>query len=258
MASKIRIVVLLILLVMAFHLFPQVRAVENDFADQFDKRPVADILFIGNSRTFVNDMPSMVRTIADSAHSPVKYHIVMHALPGIRLQDHWNNPQVHELLKRKWDFVVLQGRSNEQVVPSVNASFQTYGRKLIDEAQAAGSMPVLFVMWRYADNDPLYRNMPELKGRLYGMIQQSYEELAQSTGAKMVNVGRVWEKVRESAPQIPLYLDTNHPSIYGSYLAALMFYRFFSGDDLSHVTYAPLGISPQDAAQLKSAAQSWQ
>jgi hypothetical protein len=36
-----------------------------------------------------------------------------------------------------------------------------------------------------------------------------------------------------------------------------MFYRFFSGDDLKHVTYVPDGISATDATLLKTAAQDW-
>jgi hypothetical protein len=257
MASRIRIVILCVLLIIVCHLFPQVRHAESDVADRFDKRPAVDILFIGNSRTFFHDMPFMVRKIADSAHSPRKYRIAMHAPGGVRLQDHWFSPKVQELLQRKWDYVVLQGRSNEQLYPSLNSSFETYGKKLADAIEAGGAVPVLFVTWRYADDDPLFKSMPELKDKLHGQIQEGYSDLAKATGAQMVNVGRVWEKLRVSAPQMPLYYDTNHPSIYGSYLCALMFYRFFSGDDLANVTYVPAGISPEYAALLKTAAQSW-
>jgi len=82
-------------------------------------------------------------------------------------------------------------------------------------------------------------------------------ELAQATGASMVNVGKVWEELRRAAPKMPLHSDDNHPSIYGSYLCALMFYHFFSRDDLNNVTYVPDGISRADADLLKTAAQAW-
>lgn len=257
MSQRLRIIALSLLLVMACLALPQAKGLTDEVADWFDNRPAITVLFIGNSRTFFNDMPFMVRTIADSARSSHKYEITMHAPGGVRLQDLWLDPEVQKLLRQKWDFVVIQGRSNEQLDASVNASFMTYGKKLIEQAQSNGSTPVLYVTWRYADDAPLYKQAPQLKSRLHDMMQESYAGLANATGAQMVNVGKVWEELRRAAPQMKLYYDTNHPSISGSYLCALMFYRFFSHDDLNNVTYVPEGISQLDADLIKTAAQAW-
>ncbi len=259
MLQRIRIIVLSALLVFSVYHIPSVNAqIQQVFygvTDRFDSRPERAILFIGNSRTYYHDMPYMVRKIADSAGAKEKYRVVVHAPGGVRFEDHWNNPAVHKLLKQRWHEVVLQGRSNEQQNNTVNASFHTYGAKLIREAQAAGAVPVLYVTWRYADNFSLYKEIPALKTQLYDLMQSNSQQLAQATGARIVNVGKAWERLLSQRPTFPLYEDGNHPTVYGSYLAALMLYKYFSGADVSQISYVPRGIKPNEAALIRKIAQ---
>jgi hypothetical protein len=247
MLSKIRIVLLSILLLVALCQLPQVKALYGNIHDALDNRPAVHVLFVGNSRTYYNAMPDMVRSIADSAHSPKKYLITSYAVGGAKLEDHWNDPAVQDLLHQQWDYVVLQGGSSEQINDHMNASFQEYGAKLVAIIKARGAMPVLFVAWKCADS--YYPQLGDIAPYFYGMIQSGYSQLAQTSGASSVNVGRVWERVA-AASALPLMVDGNHPTVRGSYLAALMFYRFFSGDDLAHVTYAPDGVAPDDVILL--------
>ncbi len=254
MSSTIRIIILSILVAIAAWFLPQVQDFKQSIYDKLDSRPARNILFIGNSRTFYHDMPLMVRKIADSAAAKEKYLIKIHAPGGVRFEDHWNDPVVQSLLKQKWDYVVLQGRSNEQQNYTANASFLSYGAKLIREAQISGSKPVLYVTWRYDDGFELYNEIPALQHTLYGLIQSNYELLANDNGISMVNVGKAWEVLRSYHPTFPLYEDGNHPTIYGSYLAALMFYKYFSGSDVTNVSYVPDDISSNDAKLIKKVA----
>ncbi len=227
----------------------------DDIRDAFDSRPALTILFIGNSRTYENNMPRMLREIADSAGNRQRYAITMHAIGGVSFEDHWNNAEVHALLGHKWDYVVFQGRSNEQITANANASFLEYGGKLIELAKLNHSVPVLFVTWRYADADNTYFYFPAFKHEMHDLIQANYLKLANATGAQVVNVGKAWADIERQSPGFSLYKDTNHPSVYGSYLSALMIYEHFSGDDLARVTFVPKGISPKDADFLKLIAQ---
>jgi hypothetical protein len=265
MAATIRI---LFVLAIAFglHQIPSVQAFEQTVLelpavadsiqaarDSVDKRPRVAVLFIGNSRTFYNNMPAMVRRIADSADSKYNYHVAMYATGGASLKNHWEDPKVQELLKQKWDYVVLQGGSSEQINPTMQSSFYTYGSALVTLIKTNGARPVLFVAWRcLPDYYPqLYDVSPQA---FYYQIQNSYYQVARATGAASVNVGKTWEKLL-AASAAPLYVDGNHPNIRGSYLTALMFYRFLSNDDPRKVTYVPYGITPEDATMLKTAAQ---
>ena len=254
MLPKLRIILLGIVLGVAAVNLPQTKAFYSEILDRFDNRPAVSVLFLGNSRTYYNDMPYMVRKIADSAHSPKKYLITIYARGGARLEDLWNSSAVQDLLTQKWDYVVLQGGSSEQANDTMNASFQMYGAKLVSASKAAGAVPVLLVAWKCSDD--YYPQLKSIAPYFYDMIQASYSNLAQTSGAASVNVGRVWEKLRVASPE-PLMMDGNHPTLRASYLVALMFYHFFSDDDLTHVTYVPDGVSPDDANMIKNAAQRW-
>lgn len=219
--------------------------------DYFDRRPEHTVLFIGNSRTSFHDMPFMLRRIADSAHAPELYRIEVHAPDGTTLEDHWNTPSVHALLRQHWQNVIIQAQSSEHVSPEDDASFHRYGAKLIGEARVNGSVPLLFVTWRYADNIDYFNDRPDLRSRYYGIMQQSHRRLASSTGTTMVNVGEVWERLLGEHPTFSLYEDGNHPTIHGSYLAALTLYAGLCGDTCGEVSYVPAGISDADAEQIK-------
>jgi uncharacterized protein DUF4886 len=230
---------------------PLAHAVQS-VTDRFDRRPEHAILFIGNSRTFYHDMPFMMRKLADSAGSPERYKIVVHAPGGATLEDHWNTPSVHGLLKQKWRNVIIQAQSSEHVNEADDASFHLYGAKLINEARIGGSIPLLYVTWRYSDDFEYYTHRPDLRPRYHNIMQQSHQWLADSTGAGMVNVGKAWEMLLAERPSFSLYEDGNHPTVHGSYLAALMFYGNFCGRDCSEVSYVPAGISAKDAVMIRN------
>ena len=52
-------------------------------------------------------------------------------------------------------------------------------------------------------------------------------------------------------PPFRLERDGNHPTLHGSYLAALVFYAHLSGGDVAEITYVPAGLPPGDAALLR-------
>jgi len=219
--------------------------------DYFDRRPEHTVLFIGNSRTSHHDMPFMLRRIADSAHAPELYRIVVHAPGGATLADHWNTPSVHALLKQKWRNVIIQAQSSEHVSDDDDANFHRYGTKLIGEARGNGSVPLLYVTWAYAENFEYYDSRPELRHRYYDIMQQSHQRLAARTSTDMVNVGEAWQRLLAQNPAFSLYEDGNHPTVHGSYLAALMLYGSLCGRECGKVSYVPAGISDTDAEQIK-------
>src|SRR5829696_3216829 len=67
-----------------------------------------NVLFIGNSLTYWNDLPAIVAALADSAHvKPLAWTQV--AFPDFALEDHWSEgTAVKALRSHAWDVVVLQ------------------------------------------------------------------------------------------------------------------------------------------------------
>lgn len=151
------------------------RDVGRDAVDLFDPRPRQDILFVGNSRLFTNDLPSMVRAVADSADSPVRYRVRMWALPGRRFVDHAGNESVQRLLAQRWDRVILQAQSAEQFGEEERASFAANGRRLVGRARSAGSPASLVVNWTYSEEE--FRRMEAPDGArafVHGLIQSDH------------------------------------------------------------------------------------
>lgn len=65
------------------------------------------ILFLGNSYTFFNRMPAMVKAMADTKGLRPDVH--MHAAPAASLQSHWNDRRARSNMEgTAWDFVILQ------------------------------------------------------------------------------------------------------------------------------------------------------
>lgn len=229
------------------------RETARNAADLFDPRPASDILFIGNSRLFTNDLPSMVRAVADSADAPVKYRVRMWALPGLRFEDHARNPSVQRLLGQRWDRVVLQAQSAESMRGEEwRASFLANGRRLVEGARAGGSPASLVVNWTYSEEEFREREAPE-SGRAYvhGLIQSDHRLLAQEAGADLINVGGAFRRVETAEPAIDLIPDGNHPSQQGTYVYALMVYAHLSGADVRNVRYVPDGVSEAEAKVLR-------
>lgn len=129
-----------------------------------------------------------------------------------------------------------------------------------DQALAPlGETPVLFQVWSDGDGSWVYtaRNSPDL-GKTPAddarLAAERTERLAELLGRQVVPVGQAFEAARETqgAPDVwgP---DHHHPSVAGTYLAALVFYRAFTGRSGAEATWRPSGLSAQDAALLVQA-----
>jgi hypothetical protein len=66
------------------------------------------VLFVGNSLTYVNDLPGIVQALADSAGGD-KLAVETVAGPNLALVDHWNEGTARrEIARGGWELVVLQ------------------------------------------------------------------------------------------------------------------------------------------------------
>jgi hypothetical protein len=254
MSSILRVLVLLAAVVLIFVAVPTVRppfehALQTGL-DYFDKRPATRVLIIGNSRTYYHDMPFMVREIADSAHSPVRYVITTLAWGGASFEEMWKDSEVQGLLRRRWDQVVLQAESRAHLDAATNSSFQTYGEKLISAAASSGSPVALIVNWGYGES--AYVGLPQgNRERYIAFIETNHRALAARTGASLIETCEVWEEVHAAEQSLPLWEDGNHPTIDGSYLSALMIYGFLSEDGVGKATFRPGGVDEKAARIIK-------
>jgi hypothetical protein len=225
--------------------------------DRFDNRPARTILFLGHSRTYYNDMPDMVRGLADSANVPQKYQIMMRALPGASLEKLWKDAEVQRLLEEKrWDDVIIQGEGRAHSSESKLADFKYYGELLIRKAQRRGARTALIVNWNYGPE--IFRGEPAGAMEAFDQaIQRDYRALADRAGAGLINSAVAWQIISSVEPSIPLYKeDGNHPTLQGSYLSALTVLACLTGTDDLSATYAPWGLRQEQAALIRKAMAS--
>jgi hypothetical protein len=225
-------------------------------ADFLDSRPPRSILIIGNSRTYYNGMPAMLRDIADSAGNPAKFQIETSAIGGATFKTHWEDGRTRSLLASRWDDVIFQPESSAQACQICNETFLEYGARLTEVAKAKAGRPNLVVGWAY---DPRIYDEPEFSDYDYersehlGLLKEMHARLASDADLRRINVAGAWEMVRLSTPSIKLTIDGNHPTLAGTYLYALAVYAQLSNGPVASVTYVPDGLSVDDAKALREA-----
>ncbi|WP_343616826.1 DUF4886 domain-containing protein [Novosphingobium sp.] len=217
--------------------------------DQTDPRPPRRILIIGNSRTSHNDMPGMLRHIADSAGASQKYEILLIAPDGSSFESLSQDWRVQREVVRPWDDVVFQGESRGQSSENQATNFMSHGLSLLQSVHPRSGQSELIVNWAY--DRSLYTN-DESRADHYQKIQKDHLELARRSNALPVNVGNLWEYLRQSQPEIALTEDGNHPTVAASYFVALCLYEALSGSDAARVSWAPERLSSITASNIRN------
>jgi hypothetical protein len=219
-----------------------------------DRRPVQRLLFLGHSLTYYNEMPAMVAKMADSADSPIRYDITMSAFPNAGLDNHWNNQRTRDLLSQGgWDRVIAQPqRIYDPEGPDSRMYF--YANKLL--GGTGEGTPAIIISQLPANSFYRQQGWTTSRSEDGEMLQENLRSLAIATGADVIDVASVWERVGAEQLPFPLYKDGNHPSLEGSYLAALVIYAKLSNSRPDKVTYVPWDMSSDDAELLRTKVQS--
>ena len=112
------------------------------------------VLFVGNSYTFVNELPGMFAKLAGSAGVDVATTMV--AEGGATLADHASAAETTAALaSERWNYVVLQEQSE---IPSIEQFRQQQmypaARTLVGMVRGAGAVPIFFLTWAHRDGWP--------------------------------------------------------------------------------------------------------
>src|SRR5437899_560095 len=87
-----------------------------------------NVLFIGNSLTYGNDLPKMIAALAKAGKQPSMYH-ERETPGGCTFEKHWKDGKaLTKIQSRKWDYVVLQ--DNSQGPLTKRDSMFDHGKKL--------------------------------------------------------------------------------------------------------------------------------
>lgn len=203
-----------------------------------DPQPLK-VLFVGNSYTYVNDLPKMIAELAKAGKQrPLEYDSVTPG--GYTLEKHVKDGKAaNKIAALKWDYVVLQEQS---LRPIKNPeSMLEYGRQLDATIKKQGAKTLLYLTWARQD-------APDSQAAL----TKAYRELAGETKAVVAPVGRAWEAALKDDPTAGLHApDKSHPSKKGTYLAACVFYGVLYGKSPEGLPGATAELSDEDAVKLQ-------
>ena len=216
----------------------------------------AKVLFIGNSYTYVNDMPTMIANIATSFDDVL---IKDSQTPGgMTLNGHASNTLTYSKINSKnWDHVVLQAQSQEPSFPDSQVDTETipYAMQMADSVYANHycSKVMMFMTWGRENGDPQWGPISTFNG-MNTRLRNAYVRMADSVQGSVGPVGSAWRVVRELDPSIQLYSgDGSHPSVAGTYLAACTFYASIFQKSPVGTTFES-SLTPAVAAILQNAA----
>ena len=189
------------------------------------------MLFIGNSYTYVNDLPNTLAQLALSMGDTII--AAMSAPGGYTLQQHASYPPTLNLIaSQAWDFVVLQEQSQIPSFPMAQVQTDCYpfAAALVDSVRASDicSEVVFYMTWGRENGDALNcPNWPPVctYSGMQALLRERYLQMAVDNDAFCAPVGTAWKMVRDAWPPIDLYAaDGSHPSPAGTYLAACTMY----------------------------------
>lgn len=187
------------------------------------------VLFVGNSYTYVNDMPELLKAMAKAKGHELEY--VQQTPGGRNFQEHWEEGVAVKKMKQgNFDVVVLQNHSFEPVIEPER--MMKYGKLLAAAADKAGARKIYYLTMAYAapvdwmkkDNDYARRGAA-LFPEMYERLVESYSRLASETDGDIAPVGLAWKLAYKAKPHLELHApDHSHAAPAGAYLTALVLY----------------------------------
>jgi hypothetical protein len=166
------------------------------------------ILFIGNSLTYSNDLPGMVKALAHVVGEDLVVESV--TFGGVSLEDHWAEGTARRRLNEAdWDIVVMQ--QGPSGAPESRVHLIEWVGRFDEPIRRAGARPAVYMVW------------PDMtRQTAYDSVASNYTAAAESIDAMLFPGIRVWEAVWARDPTIALYgSDGFHPGPLGTYVVAL-------------------------------------
>lgn len=173
-----------------------------------DQSQPSQILFIGNSYTYVNDLPGMVEAMARQVGVHLDVSSVVAG--GVSLEDHWNDGTARSRLEsHRWDVVILQ--QGPSSLPESRVNLLEYATLFAPIIRSAGARPAFYSVW------------PEqARMSAYDAALESYTIAADSIHAMLFPASEAWRAAWRKDSTLELYgPDGLHPTVMGTYLVAL-------------------------------------
>jgi hypothetical protein len=213
------------------------------------------ILFLGNSYTYVNDLPKTFAQLADAGGHCVETGMI--AKGGWTLAHHANSSEtISAIQSSKWNYVVMHEQSQ---IPSIEESrkYTMYPslRYLVPIIKQSSATPIFFLTWAHRNGWP-DRGLSDYESMQF-QIAQGYKEIAHELDVLVAPVGLVWSQARKQYSELDLWqADGSHPSEQGTYLSACVFYAVIFHQSAEGLKYRG-SISKDNAHRIQKTAADY-
>lgn len=223
--------------------------------------PPASAIYIGNSFFYYNNgittfMPRLIaagmpgfrhrNTMVTISGSGADWHdVASYFRPNAigKYSFTGDNQVVFNKLDRLFDVAIMMDCSQCPVHPQLKTVFTEFMKKNSDIVRRHGARPVLFMSWAYKDVPAMTQQLAE-----------AYTAAGRANNAAVIPAGLAFARSVALKPDLELYAaDKRHPSLAGSYLAALATYATLFRKSPVGLAYTG-GLDPAVARHLQEVA----
>ena len=237
--------------------------------DNSTPRESTRVLFIGNSYTYCNEYPMLLKELAWYEGHHIEGVTYQHG--GYTIKQHLADKVSQETVALGgFDYAFLQDQSLSSLRINTSLDENVVGEmgKMVDKVKeySPNAKCIIEMTWgRKNGNDATKSKKLQAFVQAHPEFFTSYEAMqkvittnttamAQELGVGLSPVGIAWEIVRRERPDIDLYVkDGSHPSYAGSYLAAAVGYLTLFPEPFKADT--PIRLDSEVAKYLRSVAE---
>ncbi len=233
----------------------------------FSQNLLRRVLFLGNSYTYVNNLPLLTAALARSSGDSLFFD--SNAPGGYTLGwqpfAHVTDPvTLAKINENNWDFTVLQEQSQIPAISRLRDSCM-YPASTILHDSVKSVHPccrvLFFLTWGRRLGgiqcfEPNYCS-PDFTGfnHMQDSLTIAYKGIADSLSNWIAPVGEAWRFVINHSGMVLHDADNSHPNLNGSYLSACVFYNVIFGKPSAGNGFTA-GLAPDSALLLQQAADS--
>ena len=196
------------------------------------------VVFIGNSKTYVSNIPDKFGKIAANAGYKVTVSSITEG--GQTLSGHSSTKA--SAIQKSYDIAVLQEQTDTM---ESNLPLYTSGAKAVANLLRQGNSNVSIYVrqcWGLKSN---------VNNSLHKAVQNNAATVASAINGTVINDGLAWDRYGNMSA---LYSDDTHQSNAGAYLSAICIYKALSNSDPTNITYYG-GLDENTAKQFQKIAK---
>ena len=207
------------------------------------------VLFVGNSYTYVNDLPSVVHALGDATPG-ASVDVDSVTVGGATLESLWDTTFApSRIASGHYDVVVIQGNSLDAF--GTGEFFYPYAHLFADAVKASGARLVWYETWARQAGDDVYAGGVTTPAFMTRSIDHGYRYVSEQWGGAVGRCGVAWQRALAALPTVNLYAsDGSHPSPAGTLLAACTLFLEITGQQAVIANPVPLGLDSQTAGAL--------